>query len=261
LVRLVSMEGRGRDASLAGDKFQRGKGRADNSKGIVQRRGLRPLAICIPPLPQDDETREKAKMSQPRSEDVFRRPARVDVMPQAFPERRAFPSQSARTDDLQPRPSKASRMANASKRPASYMHDAARPDIESPRPKTAAAGRSNSTGVSDGLWDEPVLVQAARNIYFLLLLLIDLCCRLGSALVLLPASLIRAVISPSPPWHCTTPTSLRAHSSQPILRPDTPTSSLGLCVEALFGSASPRIVPVDAAACRAYRDPGDRNRS
>jgi len=87
------------------------------------------------------------------------------------------------------------------------MHDAARPDIESPRPKTAAAGRSNSTGVSDGLWDEPVLVQAARNIYFLLLLLIDrdglwdepvlvqaarniyflllllidLCCRLGSA--------------------------------------------------------------------------------
>jgi len=238
------MEGRGRDASIAGDKFQRGKRRADNSKGLVQRRGLRPLAICIPPLPQDDERQRErgapnAKMSQPRSEDVFRRPARVDVMPQAFAERRAFPSQSARTDDLQPRPSKASRMANASKRPASYMHDAARPDIESPRPKTAAAGRSNSTGVSDGLWDEPVLVQAARNIYFLLLLLIDLCCRLGSALVLLPASLIRAVISPSPPWHCTTPTSLRAHSSQPILRPDTPTSSLGLCVEALFGSASP----------------------
>ena len=123
----------------------------------------------------------------------------------------------------------------------SALHDAARPDIESPRPKTAAAGRSNSTGVSDGLWDEPVLVQAARNIYFLLLLLIDLCCRLGSALVLLPASLIRAVISPSPPWHCTTPTSLRAHSSQRILRPDTPTSSLGLCVEALFGSASPTV--------------------
>lgn len=240
MVRLVSMEGRGRDASIAGDKFQRGKRRADNSKGLVQRRGLRPLAICIPPLPQDDDSERQrargapnAKMSQPRSEDVFRRPARVDVMPQAFAERRAFPSQSARTDDLQPRLRKASRiLATASKRPASYLHD-----DESPRPKTAAAGRSNS----DGLWDEPVLVQAARNIYFLLLLLIDLCCRLGSALVLLPASLIRAVISPSPPWHCTTPTSLRAHSSQRILRPDTPTSSLGLCVEALFGSASPTV--------------------
>ena len=32
-------------------------------------------------------------------------------------------------------------------------------------------------------------------------------------------------------------------------------------VTRLGSPASPRIVPVDAAACRAYRDPGDRNRS
>jgi len=84
-----------------------------------------------------------------------------------------------------------------------------------------------------------------------------------------------ATPSSSPPLH-----HLRAFSLLVPIREALLTTSphyhdcLGVCMHVLtrdpgppigvtrLGSpASPRIVPVDAVACRAYRDPGDRNRS
>jgi len=179
-----------------------------------------PAARCAPAR----SANRNQTVSQARSsEDVFQRRAGATAMPQAFPERKTFPFRSARTGGLQSRP-KASRRTEV-------FYSTALPDDESPRSETAAAECSSSSG----FWDEPVLVQAARNIIFLLLLLIDLCCRLGSAFALLPVSLIRAVSSPSPPWHCTTPR--REHSSHRVLQADSP-GCLGLLVEAFCGTGS-----------------------